>query len=301
MANLAASAADLPPTVAAALAGASAELAAAERSTIESGGIPWESVAWGDPGARPVLLVHGVTSNADTYWRIGPAIAAAGRRVLAVDLPGHGRTGHWQGRHRFVETAADLAGFIAASGFRVTDLTVVGHSWGAMVTAHLPLAGLRPRRLVLLDPPVLSMTELNALIADPSEQPYATLESSIAAIGAANPAWSPGDVRAKALGLTQFQVPAVLSVLLDNGPWDGGLAALTHPAASGIDAWVIRGVPEAGCFVPDAAVPAFRAAVGADHVITIAGAPHSPQRTHPEATTLAILLALGIAHRTASG
>ena len=31
---------------------------------------------------------------------------------------------------------------------------------------------------------------------------------------------------------------------------------------------------------------------GSDHVITISGAGHSPQRTHPEATILAILRAL---------
>jgi pimeloyl-ACP methyl ester carboxylesterase len=61
-----------------------------------------------------------------------------------------------------------------------------------------------------------------------------------------------------------------------------------------IPSWLIRGVPEAGCMVPDATVPAFRARMGPDHVITIADAPHSPQRTHPEATVLAILRALSL-------
>jgi hypothetical protein len=32
---------------------------------------------------------------------------------------------------------------------------------------------------------------------------------------------------------------------------------------------------------------------GRPHVLTLAGAPHAPQRTHPEATTLALLHALG--------
>ena len=41
-----------------------------------------------------------------------------------------------------------------------------------------------------------------------------------------------------------------------------------------------------------AAVPAIAARVGADHVITIPGAPHSPQRTHPIETTATILRAL---------
>jgi hypothetical protein len=33
--------------------------------------------------------------------------------------------------------------------------------------------------------------------------------------------------------------------------------------------------------------------LGSERVITIPGSPHSPQRTHPEATTFAILRAVG--------
>ena len=44
--------------------------------------------------------------------------------------------------------------------------------------------------------------------------------------------------------------------------------------------------------IADEHVPALAERVGSDHVITIAGAGHSPQRTHPEATILAILRAL---------
>jgi hypothetical protein len=35
------------------------------------------------------------------------------------------------------------------------------------------------------------------------------------------------------------------------------------------------------------------ARIGAEHVLTVAGGPHSPQRTHPEATLVALLRALG--------
>ncbi|MGH2816717.1 MAG: alpha/beta hydrolase, partial [Actinomycetota bacterium] len=49
--------------------------------------------AWGD-GADPsrplTVLVHGVTSSSRTWWRVGPALAERGFRVLAVDLRGHG-------------------------------------------------------------------------------------------------------------------------------------------------------------------------------------------------------------------
>ena len=63
------------------------------------------------------------------------------------------------------------------------------------------------------------------------------------------------------------------AVVLDNGDWDGGLADLSDPAAAGIPTWLIRARPGAGGLVPDAALPAFAALIGADHIITLAGAP----------------------------
>jgi pimeloyl-ACP methyl ester carboxylesterase len=288
LAALAATADDLPAAVAAALA----RPEPGRERTIGAAGYAWRAIEWGDSQDPPLLLVHGVTSNAETFWRIAPAVAAAGRHVVAVDLPGHGRTGGWRGRHRFAETAADLAAFVRAAGLERTGLAVLGHSWGGMVVSALPAAGLRPDRLVLLDPPVLGLEALEEMTLDPLERPYVSVDAAVAAVRAANPGWSDGDVRSKALGLTQFEPGAVLAVLLENGDWDGGLAALADPAAAGIPTWVVRGVPDAGCLVPDAALPAFRARVGRDHVITIADGSHSPQRTHPEATTRAILAAL---------
>ena len=140
--RLSATAADLPPAVAAALETPSA----GATGFVDVGETRWTTVSWGSPTDRPVLLLHGVTSNAGIWWRMAPALAAAGYRVIAVDMPGHGKTQGWRGRHRFAETAADVAGFIRAAGLDVPDLAVVGHSWGAMVTANLPGAGIRPGR-----------------------------------------------------------------------------------------------------------------------------------------------------------
>src|ERR687897_1911830 len=96
-----------------------------ERITVEAAGIPWSALVWGDPVARPLLLIHGVTSSAAIWWRIGPALAATGRRVVAVDQAGHGRTGHWQRHHRFRDNAADVAAFIRAANLWRDDLQVV--------------------------------------------------------------------------------------------------------------------------------------------------------------------------------
>jgi pimeloyl-ACP methyl ester carboxylesterase len=261
-------------------------------SVVEAAGYSWHLVEWGDPDDPPLLLVHGVTSNSETFWRVAPCVAAAGRRVIAVDLPGHGRTGGWRGRHRWIETAADLAGSIRAAGLDGADLAIVGHSWGAMTAASLPAAGFRPERLILLDPPALRVADLVILAEDPAEQRHEALADAIDAIRASGARWSEGDVMAKALGLTQIDNGAVRAIYLENGDWDAGLAALSDPAAGDIPIWIIRGDPAQGGLIADEYVAALAARVGENHIVTIAGASHSPQRTHPEATILAILLAL---------
>ena len=259
---------------------------------MEAAGIPWSALSWGDDADRPLLLIHGVTSSAANWWRLGPALAATDRRVVAVDLPGHGRTGHWTGRHRFRETAADVAAFAAAAGLVTADLQVVGHSWGAMTAAALPAVGIRPATVVLIDPPALPHAEISALAADPDERGYDSLEEAIEAVRTENPTWSDGDVAAKAEALTDLDAAAARSVLLDNGDWDAGLADLADPAAMGIPVWIVRADPAAGGYIPDSALPGIVDRVGVDRVMTIHGAPHSPHRTQPEETVAAILRAL---------
>ena len=85
---------------------------------------------------------------------------------------------------------------------------------------------------------------------------------------------------------------AALAILLENEDWDGGLADLSEPAADGLDIWLVRGDPAAGGYVPDAVLPGFASRIGDDHILTLADAPHAPQRTHPESTTAALLEAL---------
>ena len=135
------------------------------------------------------------------------------------------------------------------------------------------------------------------MASDPSEQTYPDGATAIARLAAENPAWPAGDVEAKADALIRLEVDAALTVLLDNGDWDGGLGDLSEAAADGLDIWLVRGDPGAGGLVPDAALPAVAARIGEDHILTLDGAPHAPQRTHPEATTAALLEALGAAGR----
>ena len=281
--------ADLPAAVASALA----EPDRGERLVFGAAGIPFSVLAWGDPGDRPLVLLHGVTASAAIWWRVGPALAATGRRVVAPDLPGHGQTGHWTGRHRFTDMAADVAGWVRAAGADRPDLQVIGHSYGAVVAAHLPAAGIRPATLVLLDPPVLPHALMARQVEDTTERTYDDLDEAIAAVGGAEPGWSPGDVRAKAEALTEIDETAARAILLDNGDWDGGLTGLGDPAAAGLDVWLVKGEQASGSYLPDVAIPAFIARLGAEHVLTVKDGAHSPQRMRLEATLVAFLHALG--------
>jgi pimeloyl-ACP methyl ester carboxylesterase len=266
---------------------------AGHRVVVEAGGIPFSSIEWGAPGARPLVLLHGVTASARVWWRVGPALAASGRRVIAVDLPGHGLTGHWRGHHRFRDNAADVTAWLRAAGLDRPDLQIVGHSWGAMTSAALPGAGILPSTLVLLDPPAVSHAVISSMASDPSEQPDRDLAVAIERLTVDQPAWSRGDVEAKAEALVQLDIDAARAVLLDNGDWDGGLADAAVAVGLGVPTWLIRADPLSGGYIADDRVPAFEAVLGPDRVLTLRGAPHAPQRTHAAETTSALLHALG--------
>jgi pimeloyl-ACP methyl ester carboxylesterase len=293
----------LPPSVAAALAAP----VDGERLGTNAAGIPFSALVWDGPAhaqatatgpsrateaPRPLLLIHGITASAGTWWRIGPALAATGRRVVAIDLPGHGLTGHWTGHHRFRDMAADVAAFARAAGLARDELQVVGHSWGAMIAAALPMAGLRPATVVLLDPPALPHAVISLMLEDPDSRTYDDLDEAVAAVRRQNPSWTDRDVAASADALTRLDERAARSVLLDNGDWDGGLADLRQSATLGIPTWVVRGDPTSGGLMPDAALPEIEAIIGHDHVITIPGGAHSPHRLHPAETAAALLRAL---------
>lgn len=248
---------------------------------------------------RSILLVHGITASSRSWWRIGPALAAAGYRVLAVDGPGHGSTHGWIGGHSFRDTAEQMAGFARATGLAgaggdAPELAVIGHSWGALVAAALPLVGLTPRRVVLLDPPALTPDEQRALLADPTEQRYGSVAEAAAAIASDDRGWHPEDVAAKAEQLTQFDRERVVHVVLDN-TWDAGVGQIAAALAAGVAPEtyaVVRGVPAMGGLTPDDVAARLAELVGTERVTTLADAPHTPQRTHPLELTMALLRAI---------
>ena len=114
---------------------------------------------------------------------------------------------------------------------------------------------------MLLDPPAIPVSVIGAMAHDPTWRTYDTLAAASAAIAAANPTWTEGDVRATAEAMMEVDVVAARSVVLDNGDWDAGLAALADPAAAGIPVWIVRGEPASGGLTLDRAAEAYAAAL----------------------------------------
>jgi pimeloyl-ACP methyl ester carboxylesterase len=87
------------------------------------------------PAAPPVLLVHGLESNARTWDLVAARLAGSGHPVYAVDLRGHGESDHPDVGYDTATAAADVAAVCRYLG--LTGVVVAGHSWGAHVVLRL--------------------------------------------------------------------------------------------------------------------------------------------------------------------
>ena len=110
-------------------------------------------LVWYELGeGRPVLLLHGLFSNAETNWlRFGHAAELAGRgfRVIMPDLRGHGRSAapHEPGAYAPDVLARDGLDLIAQ--LNLTDYDLGGYSLGGRTAARIVINGARPRRLMI--------------------------------------------------------------------------------------------------------------------------------------------------------
>jgi pimeloyl-ACP methyl ester carboxylesterase len=194
--------------------------------------------SWGD-GPRSVLLLHGVTSNAAGWWRLGADLADAGWSVVAPDLRGHGGS-RGGGDYRLSSYAAD----VIALGERWDG--VVGHSLGGAVAlvAESSSPGWAGR-LVLVEPALLTAAvdpeQAVAWLMESYEQP-----PTVEAVAAANPAWDRRDVAARVAALQACDPAVVRATVYDNPDWN----LLDRAAALEVPTTVVGGDPENGGIVP---------------------------------------------------
>lgn len=108
---------------------------------------------WGEEtSSPPVVLHHGFVVDADSNWvapEVVAALCAAGRRVVAPDARGHGRSEkpHDPTRYGEQRMARDLTALLDAIDAPRIDL--VGYSMGAVVSLLFASEEGRVRRLVV--------------------------------------------------------------------------------------------------------------------------------------------------------
>jgi pimeloyl-ACP methyl ester carboxylesterase len=198
----------------------------------------WPVARWGD-GDGTALLVHGLSSSKEGWWRVGPALADLGYTVVAPDLRRHGEAPA-SGSMSIDQLATDLLGL----GERWD--VVLGHSLGgaAVVRAtvrHPSWAG----RLVLEDP-ALVMPDPDAaraiLLAD-FEHPLTGVAQE-----RLNPTWHPTDCEIKAEALEASGPEVVEAAITDNPDWN----VVAETASLDVPTLVVGADPERGALVPPA-------------------------------------------------
>ncbi|MFZ2176846.1 MAG: alpha/beta hydrolase [Rhodococcus sp. (in: high G+C Gram-positive bacteria)] len=105
-----------------------------------------------DPHPVPVVLVHGMGGDGGTWDKFARALIGRGRRVVAIDLRGHGRSAR-AASYLFEEFGADIVEVCDNLGMSRVDL--VGHSLGGHAASLA--AQTRPtlvRRLVIEEAPL---------------------------------------------------------------------------------------------------------------------------------------------------
>jgi lipase len=134
---------------------------------------------WGDPAGPPLICLHGVTGHGERFRRLAEERWGT-RRVLGLDLRGHGRSG-WEPPWTFATHVDDLVETAAALG--VTEADWAGHSFGGRLV--LELASAHPRlvaRAVLLDPAIQIAEHVAAdsALAECREPVYADRDAYLA-------------------------------------------------------------------------------------------------------------------------
>ncbi|MGI8773877.1 MAG: alpha/beta fold hydrolase [Actinomycetota bacterium] len=100
------------------------------QKAVVAGNITWRVASTGPEDGPAILLVHGFPEHWRTWTLQMPALAGAGFRVHACDLPGYGGTSAPSGYDIPTVAAgmADLARELSPDGVHL-----VGHDWGAIV------------------------------------------------------------------------------------------------------------------------------------------------------------------------
>lgn len=183
----------------------------------------------GEPTAPPLLLIHGAGHDHGVWDIVAPALAAAGHRVIAPDLPAHGASGGQA--LTSIDAMADWV-LALADALGLDSFRICGHSMGSLVALALAArAPARARALYLLGslaPMPVAPFVLDAVHNDPP-QAWALINKFSFAPAEVLGEQRRLDLEAANLARMQQQGAAVLAAdLAACDGWHDGLQAATH-------------------------------------------------------------------------
>ncbi|RYY75315.1 MAG: alpha/beta fold hydrolase [Gammaproteobacteria bacterium] len=106
-------------------------------------GVQFAAQAWGNPKHLPVMALHGWLDNSASFFALAPLLKDV--FIVAVDLAGHGRTGHRKTSlpYNIWEDVPEI--FTIADQLGWEKFSLLGHSRGAIISTLA--AGTFPERI----------------------------------------------------------------------------------------------------------------------------------------------------------
>lgn len=122
-------------------------------------------LAWREIGeGRPVVLIHGYFSDAETNWiKYGHAekIAARGFRVIMPDLRAHGSSAKPHDAEAYRPDTLTGDGHALIEHLGLADYDLGGYSLGARTTSRMLATGAAPRRIIFSGMGLEGLTSTN--------------------------------------------------------------------------------------------------------------------------------------------
>ncbi|KIJ61325.1 hypothetical protein HYDPIDRAFT_96732 [Hydnomerulius pinastri MD-312] len=173
-------------------------------------------VHWGNPTAnKRVMLIHGMTSSAETWSVVAQELAAKGYFVVAPNMIGH--ASRWSQDYRIRAFSKDLLPYFS-NGAKYD--AIAGHSLGAVVALDL-ITLLSPAtipNLLLIDPPLDIPPEQTAINRGWIVDEIAN-KKGIEFYATNNPRWSQENIVGRILALYGCSVDVVDAIIDQNDPF----------------------------------------------------------------------------------
>ena len=202
-----------------------------------------------------VVLLHGITSSAQSWIRVGPILAQY-YRVYALDQRGHGKSiKPTRGAYSLRQSADDAMAFIKA--LHLERPVLIGHSWGGATSIVLASGAFSEQPVPAFSHIVLEDPAHTFGIGNPEER-AASYTKDIGRpanelrpeITASSPGWTEADIEGKIVALQDVTREAVISVFEDAGQTNDLLPLLAKIVAPTL---LIRADPKLGSTLDDTA------------------------------------------------